>query len=55
MKKFLSLNFLALLAIGCNNQPQPIQKTQSTANTNLSGIKQNDSETVSSHSFNTAK
>jgi len=55
MKKILSLSFLALAAIGCNNQTQQVQQSKPTANTNMSAPKSEDSATVSSHSFNRAK
>jgi tetratricopeptide (TPR) repeat protein len=55
MKKILSLSFFALTTIGCNNTPQQVRQSQPMANTNVSVQKQNDSATVSSHSFNAAE
>ncbi|MCA1623294.1 MAG: hypothetical protein LC768_05130 [Acidobacteria bacterium] len=55
MKKILGLSFFALIAIGCNSVPQQVQQSQPAVNTNVSVQKQNDSATVSSHSFDTAE
>lgn len=52
MKKILSLGFFALFAVGCANQTGQTQQTTATVNTNVSGQRQNNSGTVSSHSFN---
>ncbi len=56
MNKLLSLSFLALIAIGCNNQTQQVQQSKpAAANTNVSAPSSAESATVSSHSFNRAK
>ena len=55
MKKILSLSFLALISIGCNSAAQQEVRESPTANANVSGQKQKDWATVSSHSFEMPK